>query len=520
MRRSRLDHPVSAARRGMRRRLEGQEEGGFTLVELVVVLVVLPIVLGGIAAALIAVFSLQAQTTNRLTSSNDALFGAANFNKDVQSASQVTTQSTPGCGASSQTQLLGLQWGFNQALNHGLGGYETVVSYVTAPFASNKTRLIRQICISGASTTPTTQSTVSYDYGATLGAPVTINPASDQTAAAGGWTYTQGSINPLLPPITGITINVTEPASGVQGGNPYSYQLTGLPGQSTQAGSISNLSSTQNPGCNFASPGSGTYARSLCFADFSYTGSTANVTCSNGQTPMDLPIAQTPYSLSFCLSETGAPVAPHVFPTYYSPTGGQSEAFLGNNGFYVGVGGKPALYQTASGVTVITISNIRVLDAAGNAAANWTVVTGDAESTDSNEWTVYSNTTSPSPIAWSILPNSGSSDLWGNACYDGHNTGNTGALAYTGMVPANNTSVGMPGSGPPPVGNWTNLTINTSQNYLTNATSILCEEDIQLNKTGTMMLSAQEPQGSNAPQSVTVTMYGNGLEAMFLGVLL
>jgi prepilin-type N-terminal cleavage/methylation domain-containing protein len=505
----------------MRRRLEGQGEEGFTLIELVVVVVVLPVVLGGIAAALIAVFSLQAQTTNRLTSSNDALFGAANFNKDVQSASQVTTQPTPGCGAATgQTQLLGLQWGFNQALNGGLGGYETVVSYVTAPLTSNKTRLIRQVCTSGASQSPTSQLTVSYDYGATPGNPVTINPSSDQTAAASGWTYTEGSINPILPPITGITINVTEPASGVQGGKPYSYQLTGLPGQSTPSGSTTNLSSTQNPGCNFASPGSGTYAQSLCFADFSYTGPTVGVTCSNGQTPMDLPIAKTPYSLSFCLKESGAPVTTHVFPTYYSPTGGQSEAFLGNNGFYAGVGGKPALYQTASGLTVVTISNIRVLDAVGNAAANWTVVTGDAESTDTNEWSVYSNTSSPSPIAWSILPNNGSADLWGNACYNDQNTSNNGALSYTGPVPATNASVGTPASGPPPAGNWTNLTINTSQNYLTNATSVLCEEDIQLNKTGTMMLAAQEPQGSSAPQSVTVTMYGNGLEAMFLGVLL
>ncbi|HEY6428958.1 MAG TPA: hypothetical protein VIX84_17175, partial [Acidimicrobiales bacterium] len=317
-----------ATRRAMRRRLEGQDEAGFTLVEIVVVVLVLPIVLGGIAAALISVFTLQNQTTNRLTSSNDALFGAANFNKDAQSAAQVTTQSTPGCGAATgQTQILGLRWGANSAAS---GGYETVVSYVTAPFSSTATQLIRQVCPSGSSTTPSSQQTVSYDYGVTTGlSPVTINPASVQTAAASAWTNTQG--------VTGITINITEPVSGAQAGSAYSYQLTGLPGQSTSTGSASSLSSNQNPGCNFAifaSPESGTYAKSLCFADFSYSGPTTGVTCQTGQTPMDLPIAQTPYSLTFCLSESGAPVSPHVFPTYYSPTGGHSEAYLGNNGFY------------------------------------------------------------------------------------------------------------------------------------------------------------------------------------------
>jgi hypothetical protein len=63
------------------------------------------------------------------------------------------------------------------------------------------------------------------------------------------------------------------------------------------------------------------------------------------------------------------------------------------------------------------------------------------------------------------------------------------------------------------------LTINPST-YATNATSILCESDQQLNKTGTLMLQAQEPSGSSASQSVSITMQGAGLEALFLGILL
>ena len=47
-----------------------------------------------------------------------------------------------------------------------------------------------------------------------------------------------------------------------------------------------------------------------------------------------------------------------------------------------------------------------------------------------------------------------------------------------------------------------------------------CESDQQLNKTGTLMVSALEPTGTSTPQTLTVTMRGAGLEAMFLGVQL
>ena len=57
--------------------------------------------------------------------------------------------------------------------------------------------------------------------------------------------------------------------------------------------------------------------------------------------------------------------------------------------------------------------------------------------------------------------------------------------------------------------------------YATGVSSILCEASQQLNKTGTLMLSAQEPTNSSAGQNITVTMLGSGWgEAMFLGVLL
>ena len=125
-------HPVTVARRATRRRMEGTDEAGFTLIELVVVVAILPIVVGGIVMALLSVFSLQGTVTNRVGDSNDALVASAYFNRDVQSAASMTVQSqmggsSYGCGTATQTQLLGLEWGTNSSAN---GGFQTFVSYV------------------------------------------------------------------------------------------------------------------------------------------------------------------------------------------------------------------------------------------------------------------------------------------------------------------------------------------------------------------------------------------------------
>ncbi len=114
--------------------------------------------------------------------------------------------------------------------------------------------------------------------------------------------------------------------------------------------------------------------------------------------------------MTFCLGVSGASVSPHAIPTYFAPP--TSEAFLGNNGFYTGIPAHPALYQTSSGTTTVTITNIQVLDSNGNPASGWELVTGDAESTDAGEslsWT--------SNKALNGLPNTNSATApYGNAC--------------------------------------------------------------------------------------------------------
>jgi Tfp pilus assembly protein FimT len=507
-------HPIAVARRAARRRAAGEDETGFTLIELLVVVVILPLVIGGIAVALLSVFGLQNQTTNRITDSNDEQIASVNFNRDLQSAEQLTTQTTVACGTSSPTQIqvLGLEWGSNSSAP---GGYQTVVSYVAGtPVVNPQTNItsytmFRQVCTAGAAATPSSSTVVARDMGSipTLGC--TASPASTLcitgiAASAGvlpdisgnfaAWATAQG--------VTGVTFKIVAPGSS------YTYNLVGLPGLSTSQGFASDLQDAGGQGCNFASSGSGTYANHLCFADFSNFNAASYIYPATCDT-MKRPIAGTPYTLQFCLSVSSTNVAPAAIPTYYSPSGDGSEAFLGNNGFYTGVAGDPALYTAAGGVVTAYFTNIQVLDSAGNPATGWTLVTGDAESTDGGEWNVYT-----SNLNWSILPNNGASDLWGNACYDTGDANNNGALQYTG------TNAGsMPATAASVAANRAALSIN-STTYATGVPSILCEASTSLNKTGTMMLQAQEPPSSTAPQTLTVTMNGAGRQAVFLGVLL
>ena len=105
------------------------EERGFTLVELLIVIVILPLVVGAIAMGLVAVFSLQTKTTQRLAGSGDLQVVTATFVKDIQGAVSITNVSgaTQVCGTTG-VQLLGLTM---------RGGS---VSYVSVPLNNGGTQ--------------------------------------------------------------------------------------------------------------------------------------------------------------------------------------------------------------------------------------------------------------------------------------------------------------------------------------------------------------------------------------------
>jgi type II secretory pathway pseudopilin PulG len=100
-------------------------EEGFSLIELLIVIVILPLVVGGMAAALIAVLQNETRTFNSVSNSVDAQITSANFVRDVQSASAVSLGNPFGgdCGSfpsstlpmnvipANSEELLTLRWG-------------------------------------------------------------------------------------------------------------------------------------------------------------------------------------------------------------------------------------------------------------------------------------------------------------------------------------------------------------------------------------------------------------------------
>ena len=443
-------------------------EEGFTLIELIIVCLVLPIVAGALVLVLLSAFSLQGNLTNRISDSADAQTVSNTFEQDVQSAALLTTNSasSPQCG--SGTQLLGMEWSLNQSTNT----YETVVSYDAVPNGSSASEnLERLACTSGGSATPTATSIVSYDIPSSQFSP-SITCATTASAECAGtpplystsWVAAQG--------ITGVTFNIAEPGSN------YSFSLVGLPGASEPASPQSTISAPTTQ-CGFATPGTGTYASSLCFVDFSSwetqinsgTGTSCTTTAGAGLV-VSAGIANTPYTMTFCLTVGGGPIKAAGIPTYFAPP--TSEAFLGNNGFYTGIPGDPALYQSTSGTTSeITIDNIQVLDSNGDQATGWQLVTGDAESTDANESLTW---TANAPLT--LLPNSPNSP-YGNACAE-PTAQNPAAVYLTGL----------------------------------GTDSVECAAKVNSDKTGTVMLEAP------TPSSLSVQLVGAGLQAIFIGMLL
>jgi len=184
------------------------DDAGFSLVELTVVILIMPLIVGAITFALLGVFNLQTGVTNRITDSASAQVVAANFVKDVQSADNITTATTPTppkCGAG--TQLLGLTWASGQ----------NSISYSVVTVGSGaKTTysLVRSQCALANSSTPISTSTLTGDISANQSAPtVTCNVNVTCTPSTG---LVAGNV-------AAVTLVVNEPLSK------YSFTLTAAP---------------------------------------------------------------------------------------------------------------------------------------------------------------------------------------------------------------------------------------------------------------------------------------------------
>ena len=168
-----LPRQASGGGRASRR----DSERGFTLVELLIVVTILPLVIGAISMGLVSVFSLQSRVSTRLSGSGDLQTIDATFVKDVQSAGTITTEAStpPECGTNG-TQLLGLVWSDGQS----------AVSYVSVPMNNGTTNysLERTYCAFGNFTTPARTTVISYDLSGTQSAPSICAPTYASCSSA------------------------------------------------------------------------------------------------------------------------------------------------------------------------------------------------------------------------------------------------------------------------------------------------------------------------------------------------
>lgn len=177
--------------------------------------------------------------------------------------------------------------------------------------------------------------------------------------------------------------------------------------------------------CGFASAGTGTYARTLCWFDLSGYDAAAATSAAGQRLTFALPGG---YRLAVTLKVSGGPVAANPLPTY-------SAAYLGNSGHYTGVPGRPALYQTASGTTTVAaLSDIVATDSAGAVVQGYGLVGADAESTDAGESIEW---TSSSPLE--SLTATGADPGIGNACGGGYSGIGTRTVRCAGRTGANKT---------------------------------------------------------------------------------
>lgn len=406
------------------KRKKNQRNVGFTLVELLITLTIIPLVIGALSLGIIAVFSLNTQTSNRVTDTADAQVVASTYQKDIQSAGYITTDSnsSPQCGAGTGTQLLALE----SVPNQRTGDFQTVISYVAVPTSAAATSysLVRLYCTNG-SVSPVSESTLSFDLPAPS-IPAGANPsykpltpptvtcasgASPSICSSSGQQWTQGYVP--AQDIGTVNFAVTEPSST------YNYVLAASPAASTSFNS-GGVASTPAAACEQAPVNSG--PSQLCLIDFS------------GLTQNDLAVAESPgqcYNMSvligvsdilhFCLSISSNNSNEGVVATAIPS---DTNAGLGNT-VYSGVGGEPALYMnpyiSESTTMKFSLSGFSLVNAStGQPVTSWSFLSADAETTNSQEsiqWISNENLTVVNDAAPGATNSNNQPDpIDGNAC--------------------------------------------------------------------------------------------------------
>jgi prepilin-type N-terminal cleavage/methylation domain-containing protein len=541
---------------------EARNEAGFTLIELIIVTLIIPIIVGAITLALVSIFSLQTGTASRVSDSADAQVVSSNFETDVQNASLITSDSSggsPQCVPASPvaggTQVLGLQSPAN-------GG--TVISYEDVANGNGGRSLMRYVCQGGANTSPVSASAVSTNV------PInqTVNITCDSTLASAqtsGSTYTTLNVTPLPAAVVAgdniqvssggstetyvagaatagvisLTVGSPSPASspgfaiGAQvvdttswaanncgansswistasvtavkfatagaGETPYPYTLVAVPRPSSTPSQPTTVT-TPNSNCVFAT-GSGTYTSSLCFVDFSSWNSytgTSSSQCQGNGLAMSAGITNTSYTLTFCLNVQSVVTA----------TGASVSGSIGTNAGYNGVAAVsfptyPEAFLGNNGFYTVSSTQHPALYQQNSSVGKTTTVSiTNIEVSDTNDGTPATG--------WELVTG------------DAETTDASESITWSTSNP--NTPLNLlPNTPASPIGDACSNPVSPSGlsgvsvvTYVGSQT-VECQSstsDTSQARSGTVMLE------SPAPTQLTVTMVGTGLEAMFLGVLL
>jgi prepilin-type N-terminal cleavage/methylation domain-containing protein len=204
---------------------DDRSDDGFTLIELMVVLVIMPLIVGAIAAAIIVSLQDSITTKARLTDSSNAQITSTFYVGDVQGAQFVTTDATidfpkvcvkpPLPGSPRPTLVLGL---YRIAITSPPLSVGYWVTNGPTP------QLVRDSCSvpqPGADPVFSTEAILSDDI-SPAGVSVAILPSEFATAAATGWMATLTSTAPIAS-ISGINLSVAEPGSN------YTFNLLATP---------------------------------------------------------------------------------------------------------------------------------------------------------------------------------------------------------------------------------------------------------------------------------------------------
>jgi prepilin-type N-terminal cleavage/methylation domain-containing protein len=213
-------------------RKRASEELGFTLVELLIVVALLPILIGGISVALISVLSQAKAVSTQTSHYGDTQLVSQNFIQDVQSATQITATASPTnpsvattCNSSSASSsfVTSLEW---TAQLKGVATQVVTSYYVVAqPGPGSLHGLERQLCLNG-SANHTASSIIAYDVQPHVAVqisgntcdPTTMQCQNAQNAANAKWVTTAG--------INGVVLPVQAQSKSDAG---YQYTLNGVP---------------------------------------------------------------------------------------------------------------------------------------------------------------------------------------------------------------------------------------------------------------------------------------------------